>query len=310
MRPGRWWTPEPERLPAGRRGKRVDAGAGVATGGERWAAAPERSRGLCVFEQRRLGNMPREIGSLSNLEYLDLSSNNLIGHIPGSIQHCMKLRFLKLSHNYLSGTIPTELEMLVYLQNLDLSDNSIDGAIPSMLSGLNMLEALNLSHNALNGSIHPSFQSMVRLLPMDLSYNKLEGSVPHKVHRDITSGNILLDLEFKACISDFGIAKIHDVDASNCTIWPGQKDIFFLREGTKGHLAPELAYTTRVTEKCDVYSFGVLVLELFMGHHPEPDPSRRPTMQEIIKVLSTVERSPANNLDYLHTGIVIPASWS
>lgn len=30
----------------------------------------------------------------------------------------------------------------------------------------------------------------------------------------------------------------------------------------------ELAYTTRVTEKCDVYSFGVLVLELFMGHHP------------------------------------------
>jgi serine/threonine protein kinase len=30
----------------------------------------------------------------------------------------------------------------------------------------------------------------------------------------------------------------------------------------------ELAYTTRVTEKCDVYSFGVLALELFMGHHP------------------------------------------
>jgi serine/threonine protein kinase len=30
----------------------------------------------------------------------------------------------------------------------------------------------------------------------------------------------------------------------------------------------ELAYSSRVTEKCDVYSFGVLVLELFMGHHP------------------------------------------
>jgi serine/threonine protein kinase len=30
----------------------------------------------------------------------------------------------------------------------------------------------------------------------------------------------------------------------------------------------ELAYSTKVTEKCDVYSFGVLVLELFMGHHP------------------------------------------
>uniref|UniRef100_A0A0D3F6A3 non-specific serine/threonine protein kinase n=1 Tax=Oryza barthii TaxID=65489 RepID=A0A0D3F6A3_9ORYZ len=78
------------------------------------------------------------------------------------------------------------------------------------------------------------------------------------VHRDITSNNILLDLEFRACISDFGIAKILDVEASNCT----------KLAGTKGYLAPELAYTTRVTEKCDVYSFGVLVFELFMGCHP------------------------------------------
>uniref|UniRef100_A0A0E0K101 Protein kinase domain-containing protein n=1 Tax=Oryza punctata TaxID=4537 RepID=A0A0E0K101_ORYPU len=78
------------------------------------------------------------------------------------------------------------------------------------------------------------------------------------VHRDITSNNILLDLEFRACISDFGIAKILDVEASDCT----------KLAGTKGYLAPELAYTTRVTEKCDVYSFGVLVFELFMGHHP------------------------------------------
>uniref|UniRef100_A0A0E0CLV3 non-specific serine/threonine protein kinase n=1 Tax=Oryza meridionalis TaxID=40149 RepID=A0A0E0CLV3_9ORYZ len=78
------------------------------------------------------------------------------------------------------------------------------------------------------------------------------------VHRDITSNNILLDQEFRACISDFGIAKILDVEASNCT----------KLAGTKGYLAPELAYTTRVTEKCDVYSFGVLVFELFMGCHP------------------------------------------
>ncbi|KAM3278551.1 hypothetical protein ACQJBY_046052 [Aegilops geniculata] len=162
------------------------------------------------------------------------------------------------------------------------------------------------------------------------------------VHRDITSNNILLDLEFRACISDFGIAKILDVDGSNCT----------RLAGTKGYLAPELAYTTRVTEKCDVYSFGVLVLELFMGHHPgdflsslssmdkkstipkdlldtrlplpkaeianeifkviaiavrciEPDPLHRPTMQDAIKVFSADEGP--GNLDCLHTEIVIPA---
>jgi len=78
------------------------------------------------------------------------------------------------------------------------------------------------------------------------------------VHRDITSNNILLDPEFRACISDFGTAKILNVNGLNIT----------RLAGTKGYLAPELAYTENVTEKCDVYSFGVLVLELFLGSHP------------------------------------------
>uniref|UniRef100_A0A8R7U3L1 non-specific serine/threonine protein kinase n=2 Tax=Triticum urartu TaxID=4572 RepID=A0A8R7U3L1_TRIUA len=78
------------------------------------------------------------------------------------------------------------------------------------------------------------------------------------VHRDITSNNILLDQEFRACISDFGTAKILNIYGQNLT----------RLAGTKGYLAPELAYTENVTEKCDVYSFGVLVLELFMGSHP------------------------------------------
>ncbi|XP_044396443.1 MDIS1-interacting receptor like kinase 2 [Triticum aestivum] len=161
------------------------------------------------------------------------------------------------------------------------------------------------------------------------------------VHRDVTSSNILLDMDFSACISDFDLAKVLDGDAPNCT----------RLAGTNGYLAPELAYSTRVTEKCDVYSFGVLVLELFMGHHPgdflssmanrsapledlldirlpfpeteiaseifkvivfavcciEPNPSYRPTMQQAIKAFSTTER-PDDQLDYQQTDIVIPST--
>jgi serine/threonine protein kinase len=54
------------------------------------------------------------------------------------------------------------------------------------------------------------------------------GCFPPIVHRDIKGSNVLLDVEFRACISDFGIAKILDMDASNCT----------RIAGTKGYIAP------------------------------------------------------------------------
>ncbi|XP_078169102.1 uncharacterized protein LOC144563492 [Carex rostrata] len=81
---------------------------------------------------------------------------------------------------------------------------------------------------------------------------------PPIVHRDVTSRNILLDSEFIACISDFGTAKFLKLESSN---WS-------MLAGTYGYIAPELAYTMRMTEKCDVYSFGVIILELLMGKHP------------------------------------------
>ncbi|CAL4957026.1 unnamed protein product [Urochloa decumbens] len=91
-----------------------------------------------------------------------------------------------------------------------------------------------------------------------LSYLHHDCSSP-VVHRDVTSNNVLIDMQFRACISDFGLAKIMSLDASSCTS---------KLAGTVGYLAPELAYMVRVTEKCDVYSFGVVILELFMGSHP------------------------------------------
>ncbi|XP_043694484.1 MDIS1-interacting receptor like kinase 2-like [Telopea speciosissima] len=64
--------------------------------------------------------------------------------------------------------------------------------------------------------------------------------------------------EYEARVSDFGIARLLMPDSSNWTSLAG----------TYGYLAPKFAYTMRVTEKCDVYSFGMVTIETLMGRHP------------------------------------------
>ncbi|PHU20339.1 putative LRR receptor-like serine/threonine-protein kinase [Capsicum chinense] len=98
--------------------------------------------------------------------------------------------------------------------------------------------------------------NIIKGVAFALSYMHQDCSPPI-VHRDISSSNVLLDSEYEARVSDFGIAKLLKPDSSNC----------IALAGTYGYIAPELAYTMKVTQMCDVYSFGVLALEIFKGKH-------------------------------------------
>ncbi|XP_028804009.1 MDIS1-interacting receptor like kinase 2-like [Neltuma alba] len=79
------------------------------------------------------------------------------------------------------------------------------------------------------------------------------------IHRDISSKNVLLSSNYEeARIIDFGTAKFLNPNSKNMTTFAG----------TFGYAAPELAFIMEANEKCDVYSFGMLTLEIIMGTHP------------------------------------------
>ncbi|KAG0501626.1 hypothetical protein HPP92_001698 [Vanilla planifolia] len=116
-------------------------------------------------------------------------------------------------------------------------------------------------HGAMRQSGFLSWEARVKILlgtAKALAYLH-EAIEPKVVHRDIKSSNILIDDEFNAKVSDFGLAKL---------LGAGKSHITTRVMGTFGYVAPEYANTGLLNEKSDIYSFGVVLLEAITGRDP------------------------------------------
>ncbi|XP_039812385.1 receptor-like serine/threonine-protein kinase ALE2 isoform X4 [Panicum virgatum] len=106
-----------------------------------------------------------------------------------------------------------------------------------------------------------------------------EDSSPRVIHRDFKSSNILLEYDFTPKVSDFGLAKT--------ALGEGNEHISTRVMGTFGYVAPEYAMTGHLLVKSDVYSYGVVLLELLTGRKPV-DMSRPPGQENLVAWASSL----------------------
>ncbi|KAL6865004.1 hypothetical protein ACP4OV_016155 [Aristida adscensionis] len=144
-----------------------------------------RVTSLNLFGMNMRGTLSDDIGRLTELRVLDLSSNQgLSGSLPAAIGNLVKLEILALIGCSFSGSVPSELGNLSKLKFFALNSNELTGSIPPSLGKLSNVTWLDLADNQLTGSLPNSrdngtgLDQLINAEHFHLNKNQLQGSIP------------------------------------------------------------------------------------------------------------------------------------
>jgi len=167
---------------------------------------------IILFYNKLRGNLPEEIGTLSELSHLNLAYNGLTGNIPNSIGALENLVYLNLSLTSFEGKIPASIGSLNNLETLLFGNSQLTGTIPSTLENLSNLTNLSLSGNNLSGSIPPELVNLSNLTSLGIANNQLALCYPESLkvwcdqfdNANISDGNFFNAPWENFCANDAG----------------------------------------------------------------------------------------------------------